>query len=212
MSSSESFKNELQRFNDFYKKEARHSFESSLMDFFQQVVSPRLSAETNHILELGSGAYSLFEKTNNIQADVLAIDFSSEAITHAPKNSLIKYRNLDVTNKDFLKDFDENYFNLIFDSHCFHCIVDPLKRREAYRNVYRYLSRDGLFCAEMMVQTPGKLSVHEYKFIPRAEEIEREFLANNFIIKYFVVSRDLVFDLNDNKKNECDLLRIVATK
>ncbi len=212
----ENSKNILKYYDDFYRTHKNFKFEKSLLDFINLKGRDYLQKDSLKILDLGPGTYSLFEELSLIKAEIVAVDFSSEAIRNTPAQSQIKYFQDDLSNKDFLQKYSKNYFNLIFDSHCFHCIVTPQKRRVAFKNVYDLLAEDGVFMGEMMIQSQPDSRVHPLKYIPTAQVIEEELIKAGFKINYFLVVRDLIFDLSDGSEKgiseEVELLRIVATK
>lgn len=119
----------------------------SLLEFYNQEIKNRLKKIPNNVLEVGCGAGSIFSEVRN-DFEVLGIDVSPSAIKLANQNNIsknIKYECLDVTSMDFKEQFD-----LVYDSHCFHCLTDPLDREKALANIYKALKPGGIFALETM--------------------------------------------------------------
>jgi SAM-dependent methyltransferase len=197
--------NSLEKFNNHYKAHPERVFEKSLSDFFNSQVSFRLP-KNPRILDLGPGSKSVFEETDLDQSLIAAVDFSAAAIELSKQHSQINYMLGDISSENAIA---SNRFDLIFDSHCLHCIVDPLKRSMSFQNIYQGLKEQGLFCSEMMVQPVGKTASMPFKFIPTARDLEQELIQNGFKIIYFMIVKELLFE-NDNE--ECDLLRVICQK
>lgn len=195
-------------FNHFYRLHSEHVSSPTLLEFFENVVRPRL-VNAKNILELGCGNFSQFEKIESLEAQVTAIDFSREAINQAPKSNII-YQEKSLTDKNF---FSENEFDLIFDSHCMNCLVQELDREIAFENIFKALKPDGLFASELMVQPIGKKSEMPLKIIKTARELEEEILSHKLKIIYFMISRDSSFVNEVNGEQIiCDVLRVIAKK
>lgn len=198
-------------FNQHYKKHPEKIISPSLLNFFETQVRSRLPAQSS-ILEIGSGNFSLFEKINNLNTSVTAIDFSPVAIKQTPK-SAVKYYEKSLTQKSF---FSEGEFDLVFDSHCMNCLVKQEDRNTAFENIYRVLREDGIFTAELMVQPisiDDKRIELPFKMIKTARELEDEILSHKFKIIYFMISRDHSFgSVVNGEEIFCDILRVIAKK
>lgn len=192
--------------------EELRSLPASLVDFFCQVVSPRLGNHPN-ILEIGCGSYSLFEEVSVHESKVLAIDYSATAIAKAPTashGSKIQYKLMDISQEN-LGFF--SLFDLVFDSHCFHCLMDEKERAQAFVNVFCSLAEGGIFCAEMMVQKPHHKTSIPYKNIKEAREIEEEITRSGLKICYFMIHSHLSFTHRIGESEiESDVLRVIARK
>ncbi len=182
----------------------------SLVDFYKKIVAPRITAKNPKILDIGSGNYSLFEEFNLEKDSVTAIDFSEHAISTAPSETLVNYRHMDITAIDI--NFNK-HFDLVFDSHCFHCLMSDEERSQALSNIRNALGESGLFCAEMMVQRPQKKISMPFKNIKEAMDLESELINSGFRIVYFMINSDLAFVHHTGElEMECDLLRVIACK
>lgn len=196
--------NILEKFNQYYKSSQKREYEKSLKDFFSTQVQNRLISSPR-ILDLGPGSKSLFEDVDLNAELITAIDFSSIAINKAKGHGSIDYQLRDISKDGSI---EKNTYNLVFDSHCLHCILDPNDRSLAFKNIYEGLTTEGLFCAEMMVASKTG-SNDPYKFTPQALELEQELLNSGFKIIYFMIMRDLVFQ---NDHGECDVVRVICRK
>ena len=197
----------MEHFNHYYEHEEKSSVSESLRDFFHSVVAPRLKSQDPQVLDLGAGSLSLFEELNFLKKNIKAIDFSEVAISKA--NLLINGIHYEIMNLSVENILEKNQFDLIFDSHCLHCIEGVNNRKAAFNNIHQALSSEGIFCAEMMIQSSKAIVSLPFKHIPSALELEQELVAAGFIISYFLISRNLKFY---NENGECDLLRVVCKK
>ena len=198
--------NSLELFNQIYANEVERTYEKSLLDFFLMIVLPRLKGRSPRVLDLGAGSKSIFEDTDLVKKNIMACDFSPVAILKAQGHGEIEYKELDIT---LPLVWEKSSYDLIFDSHCLHCITDLSKRRQAFINIYNALSTDGLFCTEMMIKSARSTFLPANKYVVDSRVIEDEILSYGFKILYFVIVKDLVFT---NESGECDLVRVVCRK
>lgn len=197
--------NSLEQFNKFYSQNSEKYYESSLLDFYKTVVSTRLKPNLR-VLDLGPGSKSIFEDLELDQSKITSIDFSQKAVELASKNSSIDYRIGDISKK---ADYPNENFDLVFDSHCFHCITNSEDRKNAFMNIYERLNDGGLFASEMMVQKNRIPANMPYKHVQDAFDLEKEILDYGFKIEYFLIGSGLSFS---NAHGECDVLRVVCRK
>lgn len=195
----------MEQFNKFYSQNSEKYYESSLLDFYKTIVKSRVRKDPR-VLDLGPGSKSIFEDLELDQSKITAIDFSQKAVELALNNSAIDYRIGDITKKE---DFPNENFDLIFDSHCLHCITEFDNRKNAFMNIHERLSDGGLFASEMMVQKNRILVNMPFKHVPDAFDLEKEILDYGFKIEYFLIGRGLSFS---NDHGECDVLRVVCRK
>jgi SAM-dependent methyltransferase len=197
--------NSLEKFNQHYKTFAKRDYEKSLNDFFTTQVQFRLPKDPV-VLELGPGSKSVFEDSDLNHKLITAVDFSPEAIDLNRGHSSINYQLRDITKNHAI---EENTYDLIFDSHCLHCIERVEDRAMSFKNIYHGLKSDGLFCAEMMVQPLGSVINLPHKYIANSRNLEQELISYGFTIKYFMIVRELVFESGNGV---CDLLRVICKK
>lgn len=198
--------NSLELFNQVYANESERSFALSLLNFFKTEIKKRLPPKAK-ILDIGSGSKSLFEEELGLdKSNITAVDFSSVAINKAQGHSEINYIEMDVTKAGCL---ESDSFDLVFDSHCLHCITDKGERQNAFKNIFNSLRPDGIVALEMMVNPSGKSVTLPGKYVVDARELEEEVLAYGFKIIYFMIVRDLVFE---NENSKCDLVRVICRK
>ncbi|MBC7713152.1 MAG: class I SAM-dependent methyltransferase [Rhizobacter sp.] len=198
--------NSLEHFNHYFQTASGDQSNASLIEFYRSVVFERLLKSEPEILDLGCGTRSIFEDLNVVKEKVIAVDFSNVAIEKTPSHTTINYLVVDLTTPNA---FGKSKFDLIFDSHCLHCIEGYSEREVAFKNIYNALGEDGLFCAEMMIQKSYKYVHLPFKHVPTALELEREILESGLKIIYFLISPGMVFH---NENGECDLLRVVCRK
>ncbi len=195
-------------FDQFYKNAPEYSYSKSLLTFFKTQVKERLP-NNSKILDIGCGSYSLFEDIKDFRSSVIAMDFSEEAIKKSPQ-SKITYVNSSVADEKY---FQEESFDLVFDSHCMNCITDESERAKAFKNIYRSLKSDGLFASELMVNPIDREVFLPFKIIKSAMELEQEILLHGFKIIYFMISKDNNFStVVDGVEVNCDVLRVIARK
>lgn len=200
----------MELFNQIYKNQLAPSFEKSLLAFFIDVVRSRVNYDhLTNILDLGCGTRSIFEEIKLERTKITAIDFSSSAIKlarqHSQQKEIINYEVIDLE-QDLLP---SNTFDLIFDSHCLHCIEDLGSREKVWKSLYQSLKQGGLLAAEMMVQVIGNDVRFPHKHIPNARDLELEIINKGFKIIYFTIERSRQFA---NGQESCDLVRVLAQK
>jgi SAM-dependent methyltransferase len=103
-------------------------------------------------LDLGCGtgttAFELAKKGMN----VTGIDISNTAIEMAGELSQIQNLQINFQVGDLVSlDFLDNKFELIYDSHFYHCIVLDEDRKNVLQGVHRRLSDTGIFILDTMV-------------------------------------------------------------
>ena len=198
--------NSLELFNKIYNTETERGYSKSLLKFFESQIYSRL-AKDPVVLDLGAGSKSIFEDTDLLKSNITAIDFSPVAIKNATLlPNEVTYKEIDLGTPGVL---ESEKYDLIFDSHCLHCITDESQRKAAFINIYQALKPDGLFSAEMMVSPAGKNINLPNKHVADARVLEEEILSYGFKIIYFLIVRDLVFG-SDN--GDCDLVRVICRK
>lgn len=198
--------NSLEHFNHYFSTANSNQSNASLVDFYRSVVFERLKKSEPEILDLGCGTKSIFEDLNVSKENVIAVDFSDIAIARTPANSSINYLVVDLATPNA---FGKSKFDLVFDSHCLHCIEEYSDRATALKNIHEALDEEGIFCAEMMVQKAHKYVSLPFKHIPTALELEQELLSSGLKIIYFLISPGMVFH---NENGECDLVRVICRK
>jgi hypothetical protein len=180
----------------------------SLLDFFNTNVLSCLLAKDVKVLEIGSGSSSLFEETKLNKNLIEAMD-----IIHASEvtsSSGIRYFKGDITKKNILK---YNYYDLVFDSHCLHCLKSEKEQFQALQNILDSLLDGGVFASEIMVQPRHNMVFFPERLIRSAFDIEAMLRDCGFSIIYFVIMPDMKFYFEHNQnETECDMLRVIAKK
>jgi SAM-dependent methyltransferase len=205
--------NLLEHYNLFYKINGERTFDKSLLHFFNEKLLPQLNEDTIDLLEIGCGTQSLFESVVHKNILITAIDFSSEAINIARSgsDSRIQYVCASISSHELFlnKQFNQEAFDIIFDSHCLHCLVEPRERQRAYSNIKNLLKKDGLFASEMLITSKSSINSQSLKYESTAFELEQELIAAGFKIKYFVVIPGYFLE-SEGKK--FDVLRVILEK
>lgn len=184
------------------------NFAPSLLKFFQNTVSNYLKIQSPRILEVGSGKYSIFEATDLNKQFIETIDLKN--IENPKQTSGIKYLKGNISDRGILK---TNFYDLIFDSHCLHCLHTIEEQELALKNIYNGLVADGIFASEIMVQPSHKKVIFPKRIVGESIEIENLILKTGFKIIYFVIVPKMSFYLEEgNGELVCDILRIIAKK
>lgn len=155
------------------------------------------------VLECGCGMGSVFESPDLSPLQIIpdAVDISETAIAHALERGVLgNFQTADVTKPDF---FLGNLYDLIVDSHLFHCLVRPSQREAYLKNVIKHLKPEtGIFAIETMVshkkmsldgydQLTGTLGGEYGRKIFNNLEIEQELLASGLRIEFLIFSSGL---------------------
>jgi SAM-dependent methyltransferase len=185
-------------------------YNKSLIEFYQLIAKKFLNFQNENsfkVLDIGSSSYSLFEDVSD-RLDVTAIDKNVDSILSAP-TSKINYKIASIEQFESIEKFD-----LIFDSHAIHCILDLEKRKAALKNIYNLLSEDGIFSMETMIRpmNSGLDFLFNERLVMDSLEIEKELISINFKIKYFMINQNLYFQDAIDANLKCDLLRIIVQK
>jgi SAM-dependent methyltransferase len=184
------------------------NYSKSLMDFLTQDVSRFVDFnEKKNILEIGCASYSVFEDLS-FNGSVLAIDINVQKINQSPKSKI------DYVHKSIVNFNVPNAFDLVFDSHAIHCILNEKDRKKSLLNIYSALKDNGVLCSEIMISKNTDDS-HFYfpeRLVKSAIEVENELIEIGFKIKYFMIKNDFYFSPSEDSEIKCDLLRFVALK
>lgn len=132
--------------------------EDGTWNLFKENVAPRFQdLSCIDILELGPGDKSLFEGRdwnffNSRPNSILAIDKKVAKVTALPgelpppPDDFLNYVYGDITQK-----IPAGPYDLIFDSHCLHCLTDSEQRVCAFKNIYNVMRPGARIAGEMMV-------------------------------------------------------------
>ena len=205
--------NLLDHYNLFYKSNRESTFDKSLLNFLLEKILPQYNEGSFQFLEIGCGTKSVFESVDNTHFNITAVDFSQEAINiaKAHSQSKIKYLCASVSHLNFIENnhFAKNSFDLIFDAHCLHCLVDPFERKTAFSILKTLLKSNGIMASEMLISNKfTNVNHRSQKYEANAFDLEQEFLNEGFKIKYFVVHPGYSLE-SEGKK--FDLLRVILS-
>lgn len=183
-------------------------FSPSLLSFFKNNIFHRLPKNNFNILDIGCGNYSIFEEVELEEMHVDAFDLVCNPSTF--KTGKVSYSSGNILQSNARK---YNYYDLVFDSHCFHCLKSNEEQEIAFGNIYQLLKMNGIFTAEIMVQPFSKKVLFPGRLVREVVDIEQLILNAGFKINYFVVLPNMHFYFETNKiEVDCDMLRIIITK
>lgn len=186
----------------------KEKFAPSLLNFFQNTVSNFLQIQDPRILEIGSGNYSVFEMTDLNKKLIEALDIRTGL--DSLNTSELKYLKGNITETNLLKN---NYYDLVFDSHCLHCLQNIEEQEIALVNIYNSLKTDGIFASEIMVQPSGNKVHFPERIIRESIDIENLITNSGFKIIYFIIAPQMSFYFEYSEGEIiCDMLRVIAKK
>lgn len=193
----------------------------SLVDFIQKYKDQfAMDFTSMGCLEIGCGIGSLSHQLAGRFASYHAVDFSELAIFAAKEINKFKNSQIEFSVVDVCQDSMEQKFDIIIDSHLFHCLTD-LDDREKYLEFVKYhLAEGGIFLMECMtfqnrLQTPVGYSfdenytlwkeidteMHPVRSIRESRDIEQEIIANGLPINYLYYHNELSFQVFDDYEN-----------
>lgn len=186
----------------------KEKFAPSLLIFFQKTVFNFFQIQNPRILDIGSGNYSIFEDINLNKKLVEALDIRTSS--DSKNSSEINYLKGDITKTNSLKN---NFYDLVFDSHCLHCLQSIKEQELALQNIYNSLKTDGIFASEMMVQPSGNKVQFPKRIVRDSIDIETLILNSGFKIIYFTIVPQMSFYFEHSEGEiVCDMLRVIAKK
>ncbi len=193
-------------YEDVYKNLSNPSWKppESLASFLRAEVieHPRVGAISS-VLECGSGLGTVFESADlsPLQIKPDAVDISKSAIEMAKQRQAnANFLVGDMTQSDF---FLGNLYDLIIDSHLFHCLVRPSQRAAYLKNVIKHLKPEtGIFALETMIvhkkmslagfdQQTGTLGGEYGRKIFNHLELEQELLEAGLRIEFLIFTSGL---------------------
>ena len=193
---------------------------------YVSVLDQRIGLKGLEILELGCGKGAISSLLVSKGASVTAMDISEVAISNA-----VKCRANFVVG-DVLELCVENKYDLVFDSHLFHCIIFDQERADLLKRIHLALRTEGYLALETMVW-PGRLLLSDkYRVedcgivwqqelegefpcrrVRRSVEIEQELSASGFEIIYMWVDAFAKIIIDDNVlASNPDCVRIIVRK
>ncbi|MDD3050969.1 MAG: class I SAM-dependent methyltransferase [Candidatus Cloacimonetes bacterium] len=172
-------------------------------------------------LELGCGAGNMTFWFAEKGYRTYGVDISPTAIAWAKdeaekRNLLIDFN---VGNVLKLEEFSDNFFDVVFDGHCFHCIIG-VDRYNLLSEAYRILKPGGYLIINSMCG-----EVTQVEMLKNFDEKSRCIINENFASRYIGLPesilgeiRDCNFDIifhhvqNREDERECDDLMVLAAK
>jgi SAM-dependent methyltransferase len=203
-----------------------YSYHEFLIYYFHHLEVPR--HQHIQVLQLGSGDRFLRDLCQEYKIKLSVLDKQPSTSPEALEQLGINFIERNLTEYQ-----QKDFFDVIVDHHCLHCLHDQDKIEVALRNIYSSLKKGGLFIGEMMIEHP-KLSLSEdfiyrdhkifckepfvpLRWAPPARKIENILNEVGFIFKLFRAYEDLnfVIDLNERSRafsTEPQVLRFICTK
>lgn len=186
----------------------KYNFAPSLLSFFQKTVSTYLPSIDLHVLDIGAGNFSLFENLATENKVVDALDL--RIVENFQSENGITYIQGNIVDLSCIKN---NFYDLVFDSHCLHCLRNAEEQESALVNIYNSLKPNGIFASEIMVQPSGNKVLFPMRLVRESIEIENLLTHSGFKIIYFVIVPQMSFYFeHDQGEVVCDMLRVVARK
>jgi SAM-dependent methyltransferase len=148
-----------------------------------------------NLLELGCGAGNITLWAAKKGYNVYGVDISPTAIEWAGENALECDMEADfrVGNVLDLKDYNDNFFDIVLDGHCFHCIIGE-DRKAFLSSAFRVLKRGGFFHIITLCNDPGPVPDFDpqsrcrilgdiaFRYIGLADDILKEVIDSGFTI------------------------------
>lgn len=118
------------------------------------------NAQGKRALDVGCGTGTTAFTLAKLGFEVTGIDISETAIEMAQHLTSIQNLKINFSVADILKpNAALGKFDLIYDSHCLHCIVFDEDRNLVLNNIKNSLSQGGVFVVDTMVMPDGKFDL-----------------------------------------------------
>ena len=161
----------------------------------QRILAKPYVPQSGRALELGCGEGHLCRLLSRKGFAVTGVDVSKVALDWAAEkqsDASVKYVHADLCQPGAL---EGNTFELVIDGNCLHCILGD-DRITFLTNVYRLLSRRGIFFVSSLCATEGESVTIQragqpYRFIPSVEHLLQELDQAQFaVLDWEVRARD----------------------
>lgn len=125
-------------------------------DYLKSTVTEwRKFIKGNHALDLGCGTGTTAFALEKLGFSVLGVDISETAIEMAKHLAIqqklsVQFRVADILQLQNL----QISFDVIYDSHCLHCIVFDEDRRAVLSEIKKSLDKNGIFILDTMMESP----------------------------------------------------------
>ena len=166
----------IENYNESYKNTRTFIANEGLVNFISSRLETYKISEKS-IIEAGCGSGSLLNKIFGPNNNLIAFDFSKEAIRQAQQ----KYPNINFFCEDIihLKRYDKN-IDIIIDSHLIHCLMGQEMVEDYLMNCYNSLIQGGKMFVECMIFSKAFIK----KFGSREDGIYNEENIIRTIINY----------------------------
>ncbi|MEW6556293.1 MAG: methyltransferase domain-containing protein [Elusimicrobiota bacterium] len=140
------------------RREGKKRWQVSLIKPFTEFLLFHRLLPKSKVLELGCGTGDISFSFARRGFEVTGVDISPTAIRMAKKRAKekglkVKFVVGDVTK---LKGFCDNYYDLVLDGHCLHCLVWQEDRQGFLKNSLRVLKPGGYLVVNTMAMPPRK--------------------------------------------------------
>lgn len=195
--------------------------DQNLQNFYLSRVQAQVKPSPR-VMEVGVGVRSIFSDLTQNFKEILSLDLNQDllqqAAAHPHQNSPHHFEVV-----DFL-DFKSAGFDLIFDAHCFHCLVKAYQRESYLKKAYELLVADGVLAFECMIRKEFKSPVIDIddllwhqggpiRTIPIAQTIEQMVQEAGFELIFFRVNLSFLFTPIKSRPELCfPLLQVMAKK
>ncbi|HPM02458.1 MAG: class I SAM-dependent methyltransferase [Candidatus Cloacimonetes bacterium] len=173
------------------------SLEEDLRDYLQnlkQILDQYHFTDSlnGKILELGCGAGNILLSVKNDVNDCFGVDISETAIEMAKFNDKKNLCHFFVGDVLSLEDFSDEFFDLVIDGNCFHCIIGE-DRASFLNTASRVLKKDGLFYISTMCGDPPSEIQHHYD-----EKTRCSLLTDGTAVRYFGYPDDIINEIKNS--------------
>ncbi len=188
---------------------------SNISNFLDAFANPHVP-KSGLVLELGCGAGDISIALARLGYSLTGIDISETAISWAKDKAETSGLQIDFKTCNVLDIslFADNYFDIVLDSHCFHCIIGD-DRQKFLKEARRVLKKDGLFISGTMCGDFDAVNDAENRLIIVQGIATRYIGKPEAIIGEIMTAGFSVYDskiLEKKNNNDCDELFVWAVK
>jgi len=195
--------------------------DQNLQNFYLHRVQAQLKTSPR-VLEVGVGVRSIFSDLPQNFQEILSLDFNHELLEQAAA-----YPNKNSPHQFVCADFlglSSTPFDLVFDAHCFHCLVKEDQPVSYLKKAHELLYPEGILAFECMIRKEFKSPVIDIedllwhsgepiRYIPVSQTIEQMVQATGFELIFFRVNLSFLFTPIKSRPELCfPLLQVVAKK
>jgi ubiquinone/menaquinone biosynthesis C-methylase UbiE len=164
-------------------------YENILQDALKKSYVP----ESGKFLELGCGAGEITLWFAEKGYESYGIDIATTAIEWAKEKAAEQDLKADfrLGNVVDLNEFEDNYFDFVFDAHCMHCIIGK-DRKLFLESAFRVLKHGGFFLSETMC---GEL--RDKELLKNYDPESRCLFTNDVAQRYFGMPETILLEIKN---------------